>query len=179
MITRKDAYPLPPQCDIISSVRGCRYISVVDAVSFFFQWPVKEEDREKFTVNSHRGQEQFQVALMGFCNSVQHVQRELEHLLQDLTFVKAYIDDMVLGSQTFEEHLEHLDRFFQRLDSKNNSLAAEKCFLGYPSIVLLGHRVDAFGIMTAEDKIKAVRELAFPKTGAQLETFLGLTGYLR
>ena len=54
-IAIKDSYPLPLQTDIISAVRGCRYISIIDCASFFFQWLVAEEDRHKFTVVTHRG----------------------------------------------------------------------------------------------------------------------------
>ena len=177
--TIKDSYPLPAQGDIINSLRGCCYISVVDAVAFFFQWMVTQPDQHHFTVNSHRGQETFRVALMGFKNSAAYVQRQLDIMLADLPAVKAYIDDMVCGSVTLQDHLNHLDRFFERLDSYGISLAPEKSFLGYPTVKLLGQRVDAFGISTAEDKIEAIRELEFPMDGNLLERYIGMAGYLR
>jgi hypothetical protein len=177
--TMKDSYPLPAQSDIISSLRGCRYMSVVDAIAFFFQWKVAHSDQHHFTVNTHRGQEMFRVALMGFKNSVSYVQRQLDIMLADLPFVKAYIDDMVCGSITLEHHLSHLDQLFKRLDSFKISLAPEKSFLGYPTIKLLGQKVDALGISTAEDKIEAIRELEFPKDGNSLERYIGMAGYLR
>jgi hypothetical protein len=69
----KDSYPLPLQSDIITALLGCRYITVIDAVSFFYQWLVAEDDRHKFTVNTIDGQMQFNVAVMGYCGSVQYV----------------------------------------------------------------------------------------------------------
>lgn len=54
-ITQADLYPLPLQADLISSVKDCRYIIVVDCASFFYQWRVHLNDRHKLTVVSHRG----------------------------------------------------------------------------------------------------------------------------
>ena len=65
-ITRPDTHPIPLQSDMISCVAGCLYISLVDGNGYFHQWTVKRDDRYKITVISHRGQEEFQVAPMGF-----------------------------------------------------------------------------------------------------------------
>ena len=73
-ITEMDSYPIPLQSDITAAVQGCRYISTTDAASFFYQWAVARNDRHKLTVVSHRGQEQFQVAVMGYKNSPPYVQ---------------------------------------------------------------------------------------------------------
>ena len=67
-ITKPDAYPMPLQSDIASAVQGCKFISVMDCTRFFHQWPLQEVDRHKLIVVSHRGSEQFNVAVMGFRN---------------------------------------------------------------------------------------------------------------
>lgn len=54
-IVVKDSYPVPLQADLIASLCDCRYLTTVDAVSFFYQWLVAKEDRHKFTINSYRG----------------------------------------------------------------------------------------------------------------------------
>ena len=179
-IALKDAYPLPLQEDIVRTLRGARHISVVDAVSFFYQWPVDEEDQWKLSVNTHRGQETFKVAVMGFKNSVQHVQRQFDGILRGVRdTTREYIDDIVIHSETFEGHLEHLDKLFSILDSRNVSLSPQKAFLGYPSVTLLGQRVDGLGLLTHEDKIDAIQRMKFPERLADLETFIGMTGWLR
>lgn len=70
-----DTYLMPLQSDITSAVAGCQYISVFDAAGFFHQWLVRLADRYKLTVVSHRGQEQFNVVVIGFKNSPAYVQR--------------------------------------------------------------------------------------------------------
>lgn len=101
----------------------------VDCVKWFYQWLVIEADRYKFTVNSHRGQEYFKVALMRYCNSVQYVQRQLDRILKDLPFAKAYVDDVYIYSATLEEHIDHLHAVFQRFDGLGVSLAPDKSFI--------------------------------------------------
>ena len=179
-VTQPDNYPLPMQEDITSLVAGYPFISTIDAVSFFYQHPVAPEDRHKLAVNTHRGQEVFQVAVMGHRNSVPHVQRAQDNMLRDCrTFARAYIDDIVIFSRTLHEHVTHLRYVFDVLRFYNVTLQASKCFLAYPNIKLFGQRVDAFGLATHEDKLEAIQALKFPRSLHQLEKYLGLTGWLR
>ena len=178
-VTQADVYPLPLQSDLISSVKGCPYISVVDCASFFYQWRVRYRDRHKLTVVSHRGQETFNVAVMGYKNSPAYVQRQIDRLLRRFSFARAYVDDVVIYSKTLEEHVQHLRQVFNLFVDSGISVNPSKAFLGYPSVQLLGQKVDSLGLWTAEDKLKAISKLAFPDTLSKLETYLGMTGWLR
>jgi hypothetical protein len=96
-ITVPDIYPTPSQSDILAALANKKYISVVDAVSFFCQWRIHPEDRNRLTVVLHRGQETFNVAIIGYMNSAAYVQRQLDNKLRDLhVFVRAYIDDIII-----------------------------------------------------------------------------------
>lgn len=179
-ITESDTYPLPLQSDVIASVAGYRYITVVDAVGWFHQFRVRKKDRHKLTVVSHRGQEQSAVALMGYKGSPPYVQRQTDQMLRPYkNFAKAYIDDIIVFSQTLNEHIDHLRQIFDLFRAKRVSLSPGKSFIGYPSVRLLGQRVDALGMTTAEDKIAAISALKFPDSLRDLEIFLGMTGWLR
>lgn len=179
-ITVPDAYPIPIQADVLAEVAGCRFISTVDCASFFYQFLVRRDHRYRLTVASHRGQETFNCALMGYRNSPAHAQRTIDRILRKhRAYARAYIDDIVIFSPTLEEHLVHLDAVFSELSHFNICLSPKKSFLAYPSVQLLGQRVDALGLATDVDKLKAIAQLAFPRTLRQLEHYLGLTGYLR
>ena len=179
-ITKRDTYPMPLQADVTALVAGCPYISVFDAASFFYQWLVQIADRHKLTVVSHRGQEQFNVAVMGYTNSPAYVQRKIDAILRVFrAFARAYVDDIVVFSKTLEEHLAHLHQVFQLLDSYNIRLSPKKSYLGYPTVALLGQKVDAFGLTIAADKLAAIANLRFPYTLKDLEGYLGFTGWLR
>ena len=179
-VTLPDVYPLPLQSDLIAAVKDCGYISVVDCASFFYQWRVHPEDRHKLTVISHRGQETFNVAVMGFKNSPAYVQRQIDRVLRPFrTFARAYVDDVVIFSRSLREHHLHLSKVFSLFQSNGISINPAKAFLGYPSVHLLGQKVNSFGLSTADDKLKAISQLDFPRTLSQLETYLGMTGWLR
>ena len=179
-ITQPDAYPLPLQSEIIVAVRDCIYISVIDCSAFFYQWRVHPSDRHKLTVVSHRGQESFNVAVMGFKNSPAYVQRQIDRLLRlHRQYARAYVDDIVVFSKTKEEHETHLRAVFSVLRDNNISIKPTKAFIGYPSVSLLGQKVDSLGLATAVEKLRAIAKLRFPYNLRQLESYLGLTGWMR
>ena len=179
-ITMPDAYPMPSQAEIIAMIKDATHISTIDAASFFYQWLVNRSHRYRLTVSSHRGQETFQVPIMGYRNSPAYVQRMIDRILRPFRhFCRAYVDDIVIFSSSEEEHFQHLRQIFAALDEVNITLSPRKSFLNYPSVRLLGQKVDALGLATSEEKLAAITNLAFPKTLSALEKYLGLTGYLR
>ena len=179
-ITVPDAYPVPSQAEILALIRDATHISTIDAAAFFYQWWVRRFHRYRLTVASHRGQETFNVPVMGYRNSPAYVQRMIDRILRPFRhFCRAYVDDIVIFSTSLEEHVEHLTQVFKALNAMNIHLAPNKAYLGYPSVHLLGQRVNALGLATAEEKLWAIKNLEFPKTLAALDKYLGLTGYLK
>lgn len=179
-ISEPDVYPLPTQDDILQLLQGKFFISVVDTHHMFHQWQVKKQHWNHIAVLLHRGQEIFNVTLMGYINSVPYIQRQMDFQLKEFTeFCRIYIDNIVIASKTFEDHLQHLNLLFTKLQALNITLEPSKSFLGYPSIQLLSFHVDAFGMTTLSEKTKAIEELKFPHTLADIERYLGLVGSLR
>ena len=149
-------------------------------MSFFYQWRVHNSDTFKLTIVTHRGQETFFVPVIGCQNLIAYVQRRMDCLLHDWqSFVKAYIDDVIIHSKTFIEHLAHFCKVFTLFTSHNISIKPIKIFLGYTEIDLLGQQVNSIGLSIAEAKLEAIAKLKFLSTVSQLETFLGMTGYLQ
>jgi hypothetical protein len=109
-----DSYPLPLISDVMDSIRGKRYITVIDATSFFFQFLVHPAYRDRFTIVSHRGLERSTVALMGYRNSPAYAQRFMDQLLKEhKSYCRAFIDDIVIFSDDFESHARHLETIFE------------------------------------------------------------------
>ena len=177
-----DTYSVLSQADILAAVQGADYISTVDCASFFYQWRVKPQDRHKLTVSSHRGQETFKVAVMGYKNSPAYIQRMIDQILHlHRSFSRVYVSDIVVYTKlkSLEEHLIHLNKVFISLMKRGICLSAQKSFLDYPTIQLLGQHVDTLGLATAEDKLAAIVNIEFPQTLSALEKYLGMTGYLQ
>lgn len=175
-----DAYPLPDQEDIKSSLRGKKYFTMFDASAFFFQLPVYGPHRDRMVIVSPRGLEVSNVVLMGFKNSPSFAQRYMDRLFfKHRHFVRAYIDDIVIFSDTEEEHLQHVEQVLQLIDENRLNISAAKSFAAYPAVRLLGYVVDGNGISRTEDRIQAFKDIKFPDNLDSLETYLGMAGYLR
>ncbi len=179
-ITLSDAYLMSAQIDIIVIVAECNFISIVDAVEYFYQWAIKFENRHKLIVISHREQEQFNVCVMNYKNSFVYVQRQTDFMLSDLRdFVKAYIDDIVIFFKTLENHLHHLSLLFNRLLNYNVILNSKKVFLDYSFIMLLDQMIDALDLITAKEKLTIIVNLIFSYTLKKLKIYLDLIDHLR
>jgi hypothetical protein len=92
-------------------------------------------------------------------------------------FCLVYIDDIVIYSKNYEDHIDHLDKVLQAITTVNITLSPSKCHMFYSSILLLGHKVSRLGLSTHEEKVRAVMELERPSKMSQLQTFLGMVVY--
>lgn len=177
-----DAYPLPRQDDVLSSLGGSVVFSSLDVTKGFFQQGIRPQDRWKTSfVTPHRGHEQLTVATMGLANSPGFFQNRMEALLSRFLwkFALVYIDDIIIYSRSVEEHLHHLDEVLTLLEGAGISLSLKKCHFGYQSIRMLGHRISRLGVATSADKVDIIRRMAFPATLKGLESGLNFFGYYR
>jgi hypothetical protein len=176
----KDPYPMPRQEDILQSIKGCTWISTLDLTAAFMQRALHKDSQHLVTVVTHRGLEYFKVAPFGFTNSPAHMQRFMDKKLRHMrNYVRCYIDDIVVHSRTFDDHLRHLHEVFQILHDTGLYLSPAKCHLGYHSVKLLGRLVDRLGLSTLKKRADAIQSLVFPKTLQQLESFIGSANYNR
>jgi len=117
---------------------------------------------------------------MRYWNSPAYIQRMINRILwRQRAYARAYVDDIVIFSNTLKEHLKHLHNVFIMLKRMRICLSSEKSFLTYSFIQLLKQRVDALKLVTSEDKLVAIADLCFSISLSQLEKYLGLTGYLQ
>jgi hypothetical protein len=92
-------------------------------------------------------------------------------------FALVYIDDIMVFSLTFEDHLDHLDQVFKAIGNSGVTLATPKCHFGYQSLLLLGQKVSRLGLSTHEERINAILQLDTPKNPHDLQIFLGMMVY--
>ena len=129
---------------------------------------------------SHRGQEVFNVVVMGYNNLPASTQCQIDRILRPhQKYARAYVDNIVIFFKSLEKHLRHLHNVFCELTITRIILQPTKSFLVYLSVRLFKQRVNALGMATAKAKLAATTQLAFPCLLKDLEAYLGLTGYLR
>ena len=93
--------------------------------------------------------------------------------------VLVYIDDILVFSKNFQEHLDHLQLVFQKLREAGLTLKPSKCQFAAKRILFLGHYISKQGIEVNPDKVKAVKTFPTPKTVKEVKAYLGLTGWYR
>ncbi|XP_078246503.1 uncharacterized protein LOC144588161 [Pogona vitticeps] len=179
-VTTPDAYPMPRLDNLIETIGGCQFISSLDLVKGYWQLRIDPRDQEKTAFCSPFGLYEFRVLSFGLRNAPATFQRLMDQTLAGLSdFTVAYIDDIGIFSNTWEDHLIHLELVLQRLSAAGLTVKASKCQLGSPEIKYLGHMVGGGVIKPLEAKVEAVRDWPRPNTKKKVKSFLGLVGYYR
>ena len=128
---------------------GAKYFSKLDLRSGYWQVEIKEEDKHKtaFQVGG-LGFYEFNRMPFGLCNAPASFQRLMERCMGELNLRDCliYLDDVIIFSSTFEEHLERLDAVFSRLKQHNLKLKPSKCEFLKSEVTYLGHVVSEAGI---------------------------------
>src|SRR6266852_3016044 len=177
--TVADQHPIPKQTDILQALSGAQYLSVFDALSGFTQLEFDEVSRPITAIRTHRGLHQFKRMPFGWRNGPPVFQWAMQEILSPFLwiFTLVYIDDIVVYSKTFKDHLEHVDSVLKAIASSGLTLSPIKFHIGYRSIVILGNIVSRLGLSTHHEKLKAMWELEALSDRKKLETFLGLAVY--
>ena len=103
----------------------------------------------------------------------------MRKLLEDVRNVQHYIDDCLVHTKTWEEHVQTLHRFLQRVREANLTVRPSKCEIGSSHMEFVGHEIKEGEIGLQNDNVKKIQEAPRPKTKTQVRSFLGLTGYYR
>src|SRR6266480_1500917 len=180
-ITRKDNHPLPRIDTILEKFGGSKWFSTMDMASGYWQIEMEEQDIEKTAFITHEGLYEWVVMPFGLTNAPATFQRTMQLVLGELfyTIAPVYIDDIIVHSETFGNHLNDLEQVFERIKKANLKLGPEKCKFCFGEIKFLGHIIGKDGIKTDPAKIEKVKNYSRPVNLTQLRGFLGLAKYYR
>lgn len=179
--TRRDAFPLPRIDESLDALKGANYFSTLDLASGYHQIAMDEEDRQKTAFITPFGLFEFKRMPFGLCSAPATFQRLMTAGMNDLIFqmLLVYLDDILVYSKTFQEHIERLRAVLSRLRELGLKLNPDKCKFCRTSVQYLGYTISQGGIATDAEKIKAVEQWAVPQTLRELRAFLGFASYYR
>ena len=180
-ITKKDVYPLPRIEDILDTLGRAQYFTTLDLSAGYWQIQLDASSKEKTAFTTHCGLFQFNRMPFGLCNAPSTFQRLMQTVLVGLEgktcFV--YIDDILVCSRTFDDHVRHLQAVFDRLRTANLKLKVQKCVFLRDEVQYLGHTISKHGIAPDPSKVSKVQNFPVPTDLNKLRQFLGLASYYR
>eukprot|EP00794_Sanderia_malayensis_P010600 gene10600-biopygen7736 len=180
-VTRKDSYPLPRIDDALDSLTGSKYFTTLDLQSGYHQVAMHPDSKDKTAFISHAGLYEYNVMSFGLTNAPPSFQRLMTRVLHGLDWkiCLIYIDDIIVFSSTFEDHLTRLGLVFDRLRAANLKLKRSKCHFARSSVNFLGFVVSSEGLLPDPDKLDAVKSFPTPTSVKSIRSFLGLCNYYR
>ncbi|CAG2230183.1 Retrovirus-related Pol polyprotein from transposon gypsy,Retrovirus-related Pol polyprotein from transposon opus [Mytilus edulis] len=146
-----------------------KYFSSLDLKSGYYQVPLTEESKPKTAFITQTGVYQFKRMSFGLMNAPITFQAMMSDVLRGLNwkFVLVYVDDILVFSKNFQDHLNHLSQVFERLKHANLKLHPDKCHFAMKEIKFLGHYISQDGVKADPEKTRAVNEFPVPKTQKQ------------
>lgn len=178
--TVKEAYPLPYITRILGRLKSTNFLSSIDLSDAFWQVPLDAESQLKtaFRVPG-RGLFMYTCMAMGLCNSAQIMSKLMDMVLGcDLEpAVFCYLDDIVICTETFEEHLYMIEEVSKRLRLANLTINVEKSKFCVNRLKYLGYVLEPAGLRVDPDKIEAIVKYPAPKTIKEVRRFMGMAGW--
>jgi len=168
--------------DVKEIMHGKKYFSSLDLCSGYFQVPLHEDSREKSGFSTPFGPMQWNVLPMGLSTSPATFQRLAVAIMCDIIAQGqgvVYLDDWILCSETFSDHLRLIRKLFNRLRHANLRYRLSKSSFCQRQVLYLGHIVSEKGIQVAPHNVEKIRAMDYPKTKKQVRRLLGLFGFYR
>ena len=179
-ISQNNAYPMPRIDDLIDQLGRAQFLSTLDLTRGYWQVPMGKASCHKTAFVTPAGQFQFTVMPFGLSGAPSTFQRMMDLLTKDTNdFAAAYLDDLIIFSDTWEHHMQHLTLILQQLRKANLTVKPQKCQLGMAECVYLGHTVGRGVVRPEMSKVEAIQAFTQPTTKKQVRAFLGITGYYR
>lgn len=180
-ITRADTYPMPRLDETIDRLAGTHWFTALDAKSAYWTIEVDKNDRQKTAFTDGCRLFQFRRMPFGLATAPSTFQRAINAVLHPVLgrHTLAFLDDVVVASRSFDEHLQHLDETMGLLAKAGFRLNLKKCNFAVNTFKFLGHLITPNGVLPDPDKVKAIAQMTAPRTVKQVRQFLGATGFFR
>lgn len=182
-ITKPIAHPLPRLESVFDAIgaENAQFFTSIDLASSYWQIPMDPSTKFKSAFITHDGIYEFNRMAFGLKNAPMSFQFFISTLMRNLNWkhVLCYIDDILIFSKTFDDHLDHLRQVFERLRGASLTLKPSKCHFAVPSLTYLGHTISKAGIALDPSNTDAVRTFPVPKNQRDVRSFFGLANFYR
>src|SRR6202021_1696855 len=180
-ITVKNRYPLPLASEFIDRIGNSKYFTTLALRAGSHSLRMAPGEEWKTAFRCRYGLFEYTVIPFGLCNAPGAFQHFTNDAFRDYldSFVEIYLDDILIHSETLEEHKEHVRLVLERLREKGLYAKPQKCQFMSPEVRFLGYLLSADGIGPEPERITAVTEWPTPTSAHDIRRFLGLANFYR
>ena len=177
----KDAYPAPNIEATLDQLNKAAWYSSIDLAKGYHQVPLTERAKQICSFRCPSGFFRYTRMPFGIMNAPAAFQRMMDVVLRDIAwkFCMVYIDDVIVYSTSWAEHVDHVGQVLQRIQDAGLTVGLKKCHFGGREVAFLGYVVSARGIKPDPVKVAAIRAFKIPATLSDLRSFLGLASQFR
>ena len=178
-VTKSDSYPIPRIDNCIDKIGSAKFVSKLDLLKGYWQVPLTDRAKEITAFATPDNLYQYKTMPFGMKNSSATFQRMIHSIVQDLEGCEAYIDDVIIYSSTWEEHIKILKELFSRLKKANLTVNLAKSDFLCATVEYLGHIVGQGCVKPIKAKVDAIAKYPSPTGKKDLMRFLGMVGFYR
>ena len=177
--TKSDSFPIPRIADCIDQIGNAKFVSTFDMLKGYWQVPLTQRAREISAFVTPSGLYQYKVMPFGMKNAPATFQRMVNKLVRDIDGCEGYIDDVVIFSDNWSDHICQIERFFQIMREAKLTINLMKSEFGKATVKYLGHIVGQGQVSPLDAKIQTIVKYPIPTSRKELARFLGMAGYYR
>ncbi|MBW0563380.1 hypothetical protein O181_103095 [Austropuccinia psidii MF-1] len=180
--TKADRYPIPRIPHALDKLAKAKYITKMDCMKGFHQNGVKPNSMKLLRIICHMGIYEYTRMPFGIKNAPAHFQRMMDTIFQEEIlegWMVVYIDDIIIYSETWEDHVQYIDRVLSKCTPINLKISLKKCNFGQQELLALGHKVSVLSQEIDQNKVAAVLQKPVPKRMKEMQSFLGFASYYR
>ncbi|MBW0474255.1 hypothetical protein O181_013970 [Austropuccinia psidii MF-1] len=180
--TNADRYPIPRILHALDKLAKDKYITKMDCMKSFHQNGLKPNSMKLLRIIPHMGIYKYTRMQFGIKNAPAHFQRMMDTIFQDVIlegWMVVYIDDIIIYSETLEDHVQYIDRVLSKFTPINLKISLKKCNFGQQELLALGHKVSGLSLEIEQNKVAEVLQKPVPRNIKEMQSFLGFASYYR
>lgn len=180
-VTIKPTFHIPDSAELFDCLGGATWFSSIDLSNAYHQCPLRESDKYLTAFTTKKGRFEFNRMPFGLSGAPFTFQKLMNLVLKEENwdYCLIYLDDILVFSENFEEHMVRLEKVLTKIGTAGLKLSAEKCKFCMRELKFLGHVISKDGVNTDPGKIEALKKCKIPSCVNEMQSFLGFLNYYR
>ncbi|MBW0498563.1 hypothetical protein O181_038278 [Austropuccinia psidii MF-1] len=180
--TKADRYPISRIPHALDKMEKAKYIKKMECMKGFHQNGVKPNSIKLLRIICHMGIYEYTRMPFGIKNAPDHFQRMMDTIFQEEIsegLMVVHINDIIRYSETWEDHMQYIDRVLGKCTPMNLKISLKKCSFGQQELLVLEQKVSGLSLEIDQNKEAEVLQKPVPKIIKEMQSFLGFASYYR